>query len=49
MKEKMNKKKIFMIKGPVSFYYIWKYAVYFEFLKRFIVIPFGKTVQRIGF
>ena len=50
MKEK-KKKKTCMIKDPLSLYYIWKTcgAVYFELLKRFIDIPFVKTVRRISF
>ena len=47
-----NKTKLenYMIKNPlVTLLYMEKHAVYFEFLKRFIDIPFVKTVRRIGF
>ena len=33
----------------VTLLYMEKHAVYFEFLKRFIDIPFVKTVRRICF
>ena len=39
-----------MIKDSlVTFLYMEKHAVCFEFLKRFIDIPFLKTVRRISF
>ena len=44
-----NKTKLenYMIKNPlVTLLYMEKHAVYFEFLKRFIDIPFVKTVRR---
>ena len=50
--EKQNKTKLehFMIKDPlVTWLNMEKHAVYFEFLKRFIDIPFVKTVRRISF
>ena len=40
----------YMIKDPlVTLLYMEKHAVYYEFLKRFIGIPFVKTVRRISF
>ena len=53
-KTKTNKKKIkqenYMIKDPlVTLLYIEKHEVYFEFLKRFIDIPFVTTVRCISF
>ena len=47
MKEKKEKKKTFM-RSPCHFIIYGKHAVYFEFLKRFIDIPFVKTVWRIS-
>ena len=47
-----NKTKLenYMIKNPlITLLYMEKHAVYFEFLKRFIDIPFVKTVRRISF
>ena len=44
-----NKTKLenYMIKNPlITLLYMEKHAVYFEFLKRFIDIPFVKTVRR---
>ena len=41
------KQENYMIKDPlVTLLYMEKHAVYFEFLKRFIDIPFVKTVRR---
>ena len=40
----------YMIKySLVTLLYMEKHTVYFEFLKRFIDIPFAKTVRRISF
>ena len=45
-----TKQENYMIKYPlVTLLYMEKHAVYFEFLKRFIDIPFVKTVRRISF
>ena len=42
-----TKQENYMIKNPlVTLLYMEKHAVYFEFLKRFIDIPFVKTVRR---
>ena len=42
-----TKQENYMIKYPlVTLLYMEKHAVYFEFLKRFIDIPFVKTVRR---
>ena len=42
-----TKQENYMIKNPlVTLLYMEKHAVYFEFLKRFIDIPFVKTVWR---
>ena len=42
-----TKQENYMIKNPlVTSLYMEKHAVYFEFLKRFIDIPFVKTVRR---
>ena len=53
-KTKTKKNKIkqenYMIKDPlVTLLYIEKHEVYFEFLKRFIDIPFVTTVRCISF
>ena len=52
-KQKNNKKikqENYMIKDPlVTLLYIEKHEVYFEFLKRFIDIPFVTTVRCISF
>ena len=48
--QKKTKQENYMIKDPlVTLLYMEKHAVYFEFLKRFIDIPFAKTVRRISF
>ena len=45
-----TKQENYVIKDTlVTLLYIEKHAVYFEFLKRFIDIPFVKTVRRISF
>ena len=45
-----TKQENYIIKNPlVTLLYMEKHAVYFEFLKRFIDIPFVKTVRRISF
>ena len=56
MKEKKKTKKkkknthTFIIKDPPCHFIIYgKQAAYFKFLKRFIDIPFIKTVQRRSF
>ena len=42
-----TKQENYMIKNPlITLLYMEKHAVYFEFLKRFIDIPFVKTVRR---
>ena len=44
------KQENYMIKDPlVTLLYIEKHEVYFEFLKRFIDIPFVTTVRCISF
>ena len=48
-KEKETNKKIHDRRPPCHFIMYGKHAVYFEFLKRFIDIPFVKTIQRISF
>ena len=48
--QQKTKQENYMIKDPlVTLLYMEKHAVYFEFLKRFIDIPFVKTVRRISF
>ena len=48
--QQKTKQENYMIKDPlVTLLYMEKHAVYFEFLKRFIDIPFVKTVRCIGF
>ena len=48
--QKKTKQENYMIKDPlVTLLYMEKHAVYYEFLKRFIDIPFVKTVRRISF
>ena len=45
--QQKTKQENYMIKDPlVTLLYMEKHAVYFEFLKRFIDIPFVKTVRR---
>ena len=45
-----TKQENYMIKNPlVTLLYMEKHAVYFEFLKRFIDIPFVKSVRRHKF
>ena len=47
---KETKQENYMIKDTlVTLLYIEKHAVYFEFLKCFIDIPFVKSVRRISF
>ena len=48
--QQKTKQENYMIKDPlVTLLYMEKHAVYFEFLKRFIDIPFVKTVRCIAF
>ena len=48
--QQKTKQENYMIKDPlVTLLYMEKHAVYYEFLKRFIDIPFVKTVRRICF
>ena len=53
MKEKKKREKKThtdsWLKTPLSLYYIWKTGSLFKFLKRFIDIPFVKTVRYIRF
>ena len=48
-KSQQQQQENYMIKDPlVTLLYMKKHAVYFEFLKCFIDIPFVKTVRRIS-
>ena len=48
--QQQQQQENYMIKDPlVTLLYMKKHAVYFEFLKCFIDIPFVKSVRRISF